>query len=94
MLRNISVDSNYEIAKNVSRFIYIIINLYILVSFHICCSIICTVIRHVCKHSFPEIHEVACNKLTDIHGKACNNFSEAINKLALSARLDNSCEAG
>jgi hypothetical protein len=28
----------------------------------------------------------------DIDGKACNNIPEAVNKLALSARLDHSCE--
>ena len=48
----------------------------------------------VCKHSFPEIYEVACNRLTNIDGKACNNIPEAVNKLALSARLGNSCETG
>ena len=32
--------------------------------------------------------------LTDIDGKACNNIPEAVNKLALSARLDHSCETG
>ena len=50
------------------------------------------VVRHVCKHSFPEFHEVACNKLTNIGGKACNNIPQAVNKLAFSARLDHSCE--
>ena len=40
----------------------------------ICLSCFC----HVCKHKFPEIHEVACNKLTNIDGKACNNFSDAV----------------
>ena len=43
--------------------------------------------RHVCKHKFPEIHEVVCNKLTNIDGKACNNIPDAVNKLALSARV-------
>jgi hypothetical protein len=33
---------------------------------HIWCSIVYIVVHLVCKHSFPEIHEVACNKLTDI----------------------------
>jgi hypothetical protein len=27
-------------------------------------------------------------------GKACNNIAEALNKLAVSARLDHSCETG
>ena len=45
-------------------------------------------------NSFPEIHEVACNKLTNIDGKACNNIPEAVNKLALSARLGHSFESG
>ena len=45
-------------------------------------------------NSFPEIHEVACNKLTEIDGKTCNNIPEAVNKLALSARLVHSCETG
>jgi hypothetical protein len=31
------------------------------------------------------------SELTDIDGKACNNIPEAVNKLALSARLDHSC---
>jgi hypothetical protein len=44
------------------------------------------------KHSFPEIHEVACNKHTKIDGKACNNIPEAVTKLVLSARLVHSCE--
>ena len=39
---------------------------------------------HVCKHSFPEIHKVACNKLKNIDGKACNNIPKAVNKIALS----------
>jgi hypothetical protein len=30
----------------------------------------------------------------DIDGKASNNILEAVNKLALSARLDHSCETG
>ena len=34
------------------------------------------------------------SELTDIDGKACNNIPEAVNKLALSARLDHSCETG
>ena len=36
-----------------------------------------------CKHNFPEIHEVACNKLTNIDEKACNNIPEAGNELPL-----------
>jgi hypothetical protein len=35
-----------------------------------------------------------CSELTDIDGKACNNIPEAVNKLALSASLDHSCETG
>ena len=31
---------------------------------------------------------------TDIDGKARNSIPEAVNKLALSARLDHSCETG
>ena len=42
---------------------------------------------HVCKQSFLEIHEVACNKFKNIDGKACSNIPEAVHKLALSARL-------
>jgi hypothetical protein len=34
------------------------------------------------------------SELTDIDGKACTNIPEAVNKLALSARLDHSCETG
>jgi hypothetical protein len=34
------------------------------------------------------------SELTDIDGKACNNIPEAVNKLALSDRLDHSCETG
>ena len=49
---------------------------------------------HILQESFPEIHEVACNKLTNIDGKACNNIPEAFNKLALSAHLGHSCETG
>ena len=37
---------------------------------------------------------MACNRLTNIDGKACNNISEAVNKIALSARLVHSCETG
>ena len=33
-------------------------------------------------------------KCTNIGGKACNNISEAVNKLALSARLDHYCGTG
>ena len=32
--------------------------------------------------------------MTNIDGKALNNIPEAVNKLALSARVDNSCETG
>ena len=46
-----------------------------------------------CKHSFSEIHEVSCNKLTNIGGKTCNNILEAVNKLALSVCLGHSWEA-
>ena len=35
----------------------------------------------VCEHSFSDIHEVACNRLTNIDGKACNNIPEVVNKL-------------
>ena len=35
----------------------------------------------ICTHIFPEIHEMACNRLTNIDGKACDNISEAVNKL-------------
>jgi hypothetical protein len=34
------------------------------------------------------------SELTDIDGKAWNNIPEAVNKPALSARLDHSCETG
>ena len=34
------------------------------------------------------------SELTNIDGKACNNIPEAVNKLALSARLGHSCETG
>jgi hypothetical protein len=34
------------------------------------------------------------SELTDIDGKACNNIPEAVNKLALSARLEHFCETG
>jgi len=37
---------------------------------------------------------VSVSELTDIDGKACNNIPEAVNKLALSARLYHSCETG
>ena len=30
----------------------------------------------------------------NIDGKACNNIPEAVNKLALSARLGHACEIG
>jgi hypothetical protein len=33
-------------------------------------------------------------ELTDIDGKACNNIPEAVNKLAVSGRLNHSCETG
>ena len=32
------------------------------------------------------------SELTNIDGKTCNCIPEAVNKLALSARLDHSCE--
>lgn len=48
----------------------------------------------VCKHSFPEIHEMVCNRLTNIDGKACNNIPETVNKLAMPARLGHSCGIG
>ena len=38
------------------------------------------------KHSWSEIYEVVCNKLTNIGGKACNNIPKAVDRLALSAR--------
>ena len=47
-----------------------------------------------CLVSFPEIQEVEFNNVTNIDGKALNNIPEAVNKLALSARIDNSCETG
>ena len=47
-----------------------------------------------CKHTFPEIHGVASNKLTKIDGKVCNNIPEAVNKLALSAHYGHSCVTG
>jgi len=34
------------------------------------------------------------SELADIDGEACNNIPEAVNKLALSACLDHSCETG
>ena len=46
----------------------------------------------VCKHSFPEIHEVTCNRPTNIDGKSCDNIPETVNKHTLSARLGHSCE--
>ena len=39
------------------------------------------------KHSFPEIHEVACNAVTNIDGKAFSDTPETVIKLALSAHL-------
>ena len=35
--------------------------------------------------------DVACSKPTNIDGEACNNISEAVNKLAISARSGHSC---
>jgi tRNA(Ile)-lysidine synthase TilS/MesJ len=49
---------------------------------------------HRFQNSFPEIHDVACNKLTNIDRKAYYNILEAFNKLALSAHLGHSCETG
>jgi hypothetical protein len=49
---------------------------------------------HILQNSFPEIHDVACNKLTNIDRKAYYNILEAFNKLALSAHLGHSCETG
>jgi hypothetical protein len=40
------------------------------------------------------IDKVALNNLTNIDGNTCTNIPEAVNKLALSARLDHSCETG
>ena len=34
------------------------------------------------------------NKTIQFDGKACNNIPEAVNKLALSARMGHSCETG
>jgi hypothetical protein len=42
----------------------------------------------VCKHSFPQVHEV------NIDGKPRNNIPGAVNELAFSARVDNSCDTG
>ena len=36
------------------------------------------VVHHVCTHTFPEIHKVACNKHANIDGKTCNNIPEAV----------------
>jgi hypothetical protein len=44
-------------------------------------------VKKTLQQSFPEIHEVACNKLMNIDGKACNNIPATVNKLALSAHL-------
>jgi hypothetical protein len=46
-------------------------------------------VKKTLQQSFPEIHEVACNKLMNIDGKACNNIPATVNKLALSAHLWN-----
>ena len=46
------------------------------------------------KHSFPEIHELACNKLTNINGKAGNKIPEAVNKLTLLVSVGHTCEIG
>ena len=35
---------------------------------------------------------ISRSELTNIDGKACNNIPEAVNKLALSALWDHSCE--
>ena len=47
-------------------------------------------VHHVCK----QFSGNSRSELTNIDGKACNNITEAVNKLALSARLDHSCETG
>jgi hypothetical protein len=49
---------------------------------------------HKINRVFLEINKVTCNKLTNIDGKACNDILEAVNKLALSARLSHSCDTG
>jgi len=43
---------------------------------------------------FQKFTKWRANKLTNIDEKACNNILEAVNKLALSARLGHSCETG
>jgi hypothetical protein len=51
-------------------------------------------VYHILQQRFPEIQEVACNKLININRKACSNIPEAINKLAFSASLGHTCETG
>jgi hypothetical protein len=51
----------------------------------------------LCKYSTkqlspPQFSGNSRSELTNINGKACNNIPEAINKLALSARLGHFCE--
>jgi hypothetical protein len=43
---------------------------------------------------FKYLHRKWLTTNFDIDGKACNNIPEAVNKLALSASLDHSCETG
>jgi hypothetical protein len=46
------------------------------------------VVQHVCK----QFSGNSRSELTNIDGKACHSIPEAVNKLALSARLTHSCD--
>ena len=41
-----------------------------------------------------KIPQSGLNRLANTDGRGCKNIPEAVNKLALSARLGHSCEAG
>jgi hypothetical protein len=57
--------------------------------------IIVKMTKHFGTHQlYPLLKGSSRSELTDIDGKACNNIQGAVNKLALSARVDNSCETG
>jgi hypothetical protein len=43
---------------------------------------------------YAQVSGNSGSELTNIDGKECNNIPEAVNKLALSARLGHSCEIG
>jgi hypothetical protein len=98
--------SNFIKAIEVTRTLFIMFNVNRIITFLVTKSQIVydkhIITCHFSNHTLyqpsfiyhPQFSGNSRSEHTDIDGKACNNIPEAVNKLALSARLDNSCETG